>query len=486
MKTFRSEPHLQGRDLVWVVTPCGRPDPGVVRAAHRAGAVGILDLGLDRAKALEAIAATAARVPAFGVLVSSELELAPADLPDTVDLVVLPVSLAGNDAWRSWAGGQTRQRERRLIAEVTSADEAADALASGAHGILAKGAESAGRVGTTGAFVLLQQVLTTVERSGRAVPVWVRGGIGAHTAAAAIVGGAIGVVVDSQVALLRESTLVEPIRRAIAAMDGTEARVVAGYRVYHRPDLWIASFATMVADGQADGTTIATRLQGDSLGGETALPVGQDGALAKGFAQRWRTVGRAVTGIRTAIREHIEAAAAAHPLSAERENRLGSPLPIAQGPMTRVSDQPAFAEHVADGGGMPFLALGVVARRRGPHAADRGERAARRPSLGRRDPRVRAQGAPRRAARGHPGDQAAGRDHRRRPALAVRPVGRGGDRHLPARARARRSSSGSYARAPAASCSRASSAAATSAPGRASCCGSPRSRRSWPPGPWTR
>ncbi|MDG4865227.1 beta-ketoacyl synthase N-terminal-like domain-containing protein, partial [Streptomyces sp. T-3] len=39
---------------------------------------------------------------------------------------------------------------------------------------------------------------------------------------------------------------------------------------------------------------------------------------------------------------------------------LGTALPVAQGPMTRVSDQARFASAVADGGGLPFIALALA------------------------------------------------------------------------------------------------------------------------------
>ena len=45
------------------------------------------------------------------------------------------------------------------------------------------------------------------------VPVWAQGGIGEHTAAACIAGGAAGVVLDSQLALVRESSLAAPRAR---------------------------------------------------------------------------------------------------------------------------------------------------------------------------------------------------------------------------------------------------------------------------------
>ena len=51
-------------------------------------------------------------------------------------------------------------------------------------------------------FVLLQRLLAG---DGPGVPVWACGGIGPHTAAAAVAGGAAGVVLDVQLALLEES-----------------------------------------------------------------------------------------------------------------------------------------------------------------------------------------------------------------------------------------------------------------------------------------
>src|SRR5690606_19191236 len=114
------------------------------------------------------------------------------------------------------------------------------ALDAGADGLVAKGCESGGRVGSTGAFVLLQQI-----RSITSLPVWVQGGIGRHTAAAAIVGGATGVILDVQTVLLRESAVPPTIRAVVGAMDGSETRVLGGHRLYSRPDLWVAKADTL-------------------------------------------------------------------------------------------------------------------------------------------------------------------------------------------------------------------------------------------------
>jgi acyl transferase domain-containing protein/NAD(P)H-dependent flavin oxidoreductase YrpB (nitropropane dioxygenase family)/NADP-dependent 3-hydroxy acid dehydrogenase YdfG len=315
-----------GRDLIWVQTPFEEPAPRIVIGAARAGALGLLDLGSNADRARSALDVVGRRTAApFGIRVSSHCRLDLADLPEAVQtIVVADPALVGR--WRDGFYG------RRVVAEVRSTDEARAALEADADGLVAKGAESAGRVGTTGAYVLSQQLQALTD-----LPVWVHGGIGRHTAAAAIIGGAAGVVIDAQVALLKEAALPTPVRTALAAMDGSETRVVDGRRVYDRP------------------------LAGPGLNGQ-GLPVGQDAAFASRFADRYGTVGRMVTALRREIVEHVDAAVEIQPLAPGHgvATVLGTRYPVVQGPMTRVSDRPAFAAAVAEAGGLPFLALALL------------------------------------------------------------------------------------------------------------------------------
>jgi acyl transferase domain-containing protein/NAD(P)H-dependent flavin oxidoreductase YrpB (nitropropane dioxygenase family)/NAD(P)-dependent dehydrogenase (short-subunit alcohol dehydrogenase family) len=209
--------------------------------------------------------------------------------------------------------------------------QARAAVGAGAYGLIAKGTEAGGRVGTTTTFVLLQQLLADPQIS---VPVWAAGGIGPHTAAAAIAGGAAGVVLDAQLALVAEADLPARVAAAIRVMDGGETAVVGGYRVYARPGL-----------PTPDAGTIATRLGARDLG---ALPIGQDGALAAGLARRYVTAGGVVAAVRAAVIDQVRSAQA----------QSAQPL-VVQGPMTRVSDQAGFAAAVASSGGVPFVALSV-------------------------------------------------------------------------------------------------------------------------------
>jgi acyl transferase domain-containing protein/NAD(P)H-dependent flavin oxidoreductase YrpB (nitropropane dioxygenase family)/NAD(P)-dependent dehydrogenase (short-subunit alcohol dehydrogenase family)/acyl carrier protein len=315
---------MHDQELVVGITPFEEPNAALAVALARAGAVGVLNLGLDAGRARAALADVCRWWDgAFGVRVPPECPLGPVDLPEQVDMVV-----HGPGSPWSIASG------RRAVVEVVSVAQARAAVRAGAYGLIAKGAEAGGRVGVTTTFVLLQQLLTDPQIN---IPVWAAGGIGLHTAAAAVAGGAAGVVIDAQLALVAEADLPDEVAAAIRLMDGSETAVVGGHRLYTRPDL-----------PAVDPDSVAARLGARDLG---ALPIGQDGALAASLAQRYVTAGGVVAAIRAAVTNQLRAAVSQTAHSVR-------PL-VVQGPMTRVSDQAGFAAAVATAGGLPFLALAL-------------------------------------------------------------------------------------------------------------------------------
>ncbi|MFD2421010.1 SDR family NAD(P)-dependent oxidoreductase [Amycolatopsis pigmentata] len=300
------------RELVIGLSPLGRPGARVVAAVCRAGGLGVLDLGAGDVRVREALALTEqwSRGP-YGVRVPQGCRLEPADLPAGVDTVLL----GRNSPWRP-----SDPDGYRVLAEVTSSEEATRAAEEGAHGLVARGNEAGGRVGELSSFVLLQQLLPI------GLPVWVCGGIGPRTAVASVLGGAAGVVLDTQLALLAEAELPDEIIDAISGSDGSDTTVVDGERVLSR---------------------------------HRNVPAGQDAFLAKRFADRYGDVGQAVRAVRSAIVSAPDGATVLRPGSVLCQ-AIGTELPIAQGPMTRVSDQPGFAAAVAGHGGLPFVALALA------------------------------------------------------------------------------------------------------------------------------
>ncbi len=308
------------------ITPFERPDVPLAIGLARAGALAVLDLGRDPRATEEALRTMVRRVPGgFGVRIPAGVEVA---LPAEVRVVVLTAGARG-------FGGQRGAYEGRVVlVQVTSIAEARAALQEGADGLIAKGSESGGRVGDEPSFILLQRILGEVRAPGDLgdapkPPVWAQGGIGLHTAAACIAAGATGVVLDSQLALLDESTAPAETKRFLRAMDGSETRVVAGERMIQTPD---------------------------------PLPAGQDASFARPLADELRSVETLVRRLRSAIDGHLRQARALTPLGPHSPLAVqhGTTYPIAQGPMTRVSDRAPFAAAVSNAGGLPFLALSLM------------------------------------------------------------------------------------------------------------------------------
>ncbi|GFH38351.1 type I polyketide synthase [Streptomyces pacificus] len=336
-------------DLVIGITPFGEPDARLATAVSRAGGLGVLDLGRGDRRARDALAAVRRWAPGrYGVRIGPRCRIDPAELltghgspggPDTV--VLAPGSSWGLSAVPPDA-------PLRVLVEVTGLETARRAVDSGADGLIARGSECGGPVGELSTFVLLQQLLSA---DGPGVPVWACGGIAPRTAAAAVVGGAAGVVLDTQLALLAESQLPEEVAAPLRTADGSQTVVSGGRRALRRrgPAGWSA------ADGDASAEP-------------PGLPAGQDAGLAVLFAERWGDAGGAVRAVAGAVRDAVTGGAgtAARALRPDSpmSRALGTRLPVAQGPMTRVSDGAAFAAAVADDGALPFVALALAGAER--------------------------------------------------------------------------------------------------------------------------
>ncbi|MFD4701654.1 SDR family NAD(P)-dependent oxidoreductase [Streptomyces niveus] len=328
---------------VIVINPLHRPSPRLTATAAATGAVGVLELPTDDPREVADLLDRTCRwssVP-FGVRIREGCSVTAGELPELVDTVLLadparsPAEFAG----------------RRVLAEVTSLAEALSAAEAGAAGLVVRGSESGGRAGELSTFVLLQQVLAEPALD---LPAWACGGIGPHSAAATVAGGAAGVVLDTQLALFDEAGLPTELTGVLAGLDGSETVRHHGVRVLRRrgpgaPEL------------PSDKAEFTARIGSDDLRTQF-VPLGQDAFLAASFAGRWATVAEAVRGIGAAMADAFadDTPAAALAVGSAGARALGTRLPVAQGPMTRVSDEPAFAASVAAEGGLPFLALALA------------------------------------------------------------------------------------------------------------------------------
>jgi acyl transferase domain-containing protein/NAD(P)H-dependent flavin oxidoreductase YrpB (nitropropane dioxygenase family) len=365
------------RSQIVVLTPPGLSDPSLAIAASRAGGFGVVDLEYvhDIQTAQAAIdKLTRYTGKDFGIKLDAHfLEFMgrlTSDLPDNLKVVLLTCTVPDRleDVVKILHG-----KGLSVLLETTCLKEARFGEKIGVDGVVAKGQEAGGRVGNETTFILLQRFLRYLS-----LPVWAQGGIGLHTAAACFAAGAAGVILDTQLALTRESTLPEEIKTKIAAMDGTETTCIGNeigecYRVCSKLGLTvidelkrrerelIMEDITPVERASIWRQTVSQHLGWDSLQNHLFF-LGQDAAFAASLAQHFVTVGGVLEGICQEVSSHCVASWSQRLLSE------GSPLalshrtryPIVQGPMARVSDIPAFAYQVAQDGALPFMALGQM------------------------------------------------------------------------------------------------------------------------------
>ncbi|NNN22195.1 MAG: acyltransferase domain-containing protein, partial [Acidimicrobiales bacterium] len=220
-------------------------------------------------------------------------------------------------------------------------------------GVIVSASEVGGKSGESSAFISLQQILDVTD-----LPVYLHGGVGINTAPGAVAMGAHGVVLDSALSLSKEcaATIDSEICDAIRSMDGSEIKEVSGYSFFSRPE----TLAKEINDSTSTDY-IEEQLRNVSLK-EGLVAIGHDGSIAKDLEQKFYTVGGIIQGFEKAISGAIELASSINPLFPDSKLASNHKIkyPIAQGPMTRVSDKAEFAYEVAKAGGLPFIALSLM------------------------------------------------------------------------------------------------------------------------------
>lgn len=321
------------------ITPFEKPDVKLAIALHAAGAFSVLSLGHNEAAAVESLdMLVASGISDFGVCFSSA-DLTGMALPAQVTAVILPYGTA-----------IFPKSNVRLIYQVYDLESALLAKAKGADGIIIKGNESAGKAGYETSFVLFQRVIQEIKD----IPVWVQGGTGIHTAAALMAEGAAGIVLDSQLVLFPECSAPRPVKDICTKLSGTETRLISGCRVLVRPD-------SPALPEDISYQDLKNLFAGFDLE-KNYLPMGQDISLSADLYGRFRKISRLVFGIKEAVYGHLNQAKALNVISPGNPlaKSLNITYPIAQGPMTRVSDVAAFAHAVAEAGALSFIALSLL------------------------------------------------------------------------------------------------------------------------------
>ena len=320
------------------VTPFEIPDSRLVSDLQKAGSFPVLSLGHCLEEAELALQSTIqSGLSDFGVCINSQA-LADIHLPQQVSLIIVPFDLS-----------IPSQKNAKIIYQVFDLESALAAEKNGAYGIIVKGNEGAGRVAYESSFILFQRIIKAIT-----IPVWVQGGVGIHTAASLMAQGAAGIILDSQLAMFPECSAPSALKNIFGKLSGTETKLIDGCRVLVRPN------SPALAD-DTDYLTLQHYFKGYDLE-KHYLPMGQDIALSADLVNKYKKLNKLIFGLQEAIYRHIKQAKAINVIKSHNSlaQDLNITYPIAQGPMTRVSDVAPFANAVSEAGALSFIALSLL------------------------------------------------------------------------------------------------------------------------------
>ena len=362
----------------FVFSPAEFVTPTLAIAASRGGGVGVLDCEYHITPqsiqpALELLASKANT--AFGIKLPVLHAFAETTFDTDAWLAVLRpffsdglgyliVDVEDVSAWADILNAFTDQ-DGTLLVEVKQADTAVDELPAACAGVIVKGNEAPGYVGEDSSYILLQKWLKKTD-----LPLYLRGGLTPHVAAACAALNVAGGVLDSQVLLLEESPLAETLSSTLAGLSGNET-VAAGdgeqgryFRLLVRPGFSTAQQFVKNSDGQPLAKLSQSVHENINYlkPSQGFIPLGQEVCFAGSWREKYASISQLFLAIDEAVASYPQKTLNAKPMmpGAPLAKDLGIELPIVQGPMTRVSDKAEFAAAVAEQGGLPMLAFALL------------------------------------------------------------------------------------------------------------------------------
>ncbi|MEO5882823.1 MAG: beta-ketoacyl synthase N-terminal-like domain-containing protein, partial [Caldimonas sp.] len=353
----------------FVLAPAGLRGASLAISGSRAGGVGVLNAELagDFDSVLPELATLAAHARGpFGLkldrLEAEQVEALRPFVSRGFGWLILDLECLSSCADAIW---ELRRAGLKVLAEVRTPD-ADGAPLDAIDGLLLKGNEAGGFVGEDSSFILLQKWLGRTD-----LPLYLRGGLTPHVAAACSAVGVAGGMLDSQLLLMDGVELPDGLRSLIGNLSGSETVAVGDgecgeyFRILVRPGH--AAARSLVARGDGLGfAALRPLVAGEAMGWNDPatglLPIGQDACFAAPWRKQYQHVAAVLQAIDNAIEGHLRTAVDARPIfeAAPLARSLKLRLPIVQGPMTRVSDSAEFAAAVADGGALPMVAFALL------------------------------------------------------------------------------------------------------------------------------
>ncbi|KKM26508.1 hypothetical protein LCGC14_1584080 [marine sediment metagenome] len=186
---------LKNKIPIWGYSPKGIADPSLSIKISQLGGVGLVDLeGLSSnqyQKVLETLRSSSATDNMWGIRIPTQKALNTIEFNGLIPIIICAFSPNSQEVKKM------QENSNLLLSEVCYLEEAYK-NAEWSDLFLVKGNEAGGMVGTKTSFILIQEF----HKAG--LSFIIQGGLGVYNICSALIGGALGIVLESQLFLFSE------------------------------------------------------------------------------------------------------------------------------------------------------------------------------------------------------------------------------------------------------------------------------------------
>ncbi len=368
----------KGRIPIWGYSPKGITDPALSIEICRMGGVGLVDLeGLNINQCqtlLNKCFTLMSSDHLWGIRVSTNEILNYLEFQDVVPIIICAFSPDSKDI------AKLKKTSNLLLSEVSYLEEAYK-NADWAELFLVKGSEAGGMVGVKNSFILIQEFF----KAGLSFVI--QGGFGVFNISSAFIGGALGVVVESQLFLLPECPLSPEFKDYIKTIEETDFYIfketsrfnyrligkLANKSIRSLKEIEKKEFSKLNEEFHAELGNLKEKLKtkinelannqkiySDLEPKHSWLPSDQGITFAKFILDSFNNLENFLQSIPKIIQKQLESVKERWPFAKNSDfaKNFNIIYPVIQGPMANVSDHIAFATKIAENGALPIFALG--------------------------------------------------------------------------------------------------------------------------------
>ena len=368
MKTKKQlEKELRLNEIIWGYSPKGISNPQLAIELSLNGGIGLIDLeGLEESVSKEIIETCSSKIPSdklWGVRFPDIESLSVLSEVDSIPIGIIAFEIEQEDLVKLVS------KLKWKVAEVVNLDEAQERT-DWVDFFLVKGFESGGKISDQTSFILIQEF----NKAG--FPFIIQGGFGVYNIVTAIVGGALGVVLEGQLFLLPECPLSSLTKEYLEKLDENDTYIAGEsssnkYRligkIANNSIRELKKFDKENSDKGEEGLLeFLKQLSSKShfFNSEemkhSFLPCDIGLSFAPFIKEIFDDLRSFLTAIQDIIQDQIKTVSANWPFEEESEfaKSLEIKFPIIQGPMANITDKTDFAIKVAEEGALPVLAMG--------------------------------------------------------------------------------------------------------------------------------